>query len=198
MKNEKLLKNAKELLAVSDAVPFLYDHETRLFSFGKETFTANELPQWEAPHKGGRDTTVEDITDFIATTPMLHTREDLIALPQFHQFIQEGWTESLEDETTTIMAEVMNLDDEVPQKQLRDCLGFRAIRLGQEEAQIALTTFSGAASVEPDMTSKIWGTRFSPLKISRFVFENIDRPSQRASLAAGLGHIALRARQWYT
>ncbi len=185
-----------ELLAISRAQPFYYDHDAAKFHFGEQVLSVNEIPEFGSSHATGSAMTADDAAMLYENTPFVHNHVHPIGLPASMDFLKNGWTQALENETNEVIADVfMDTTDRFERTERQRLLSMRAFSTMRrvDSGDAILTTVGACACLGPDFSAMF---THSEAGIAEYTYHNIDRPEQRLSLMAGLGHIARRANEW--
>ncbi len=177
------------LLSIHRAVPFSYDHNVKEFSFGQQKVLITDIPTYGSPHQEGDELTSEQIEISGMSSAFLHGFRNPIQTTFGKTFIQESWSTGLEGEVNEIMADVMvELTDGYSQRDKKQLLkgGSFDTLAHTDEGSVRLRTVGQCACIGLDFTVNDWHSA----GFAEYTSHNVDRPAQRASLLAGLGHIA--------
>lgn len=191
----ELSDHTLELLAIGRAQPFSYDHDAKEFHFGNEKIPPSEMQFFGSAHTGGENLTANNVRKMVESTPFVHNYVHPIGLPLASEFFEEGWTDEIASETKEIMADVfMEYTKQFKASEREQLLSIRSFdtvcRKGSGD--VILSTLGSCACLGPDYTSHY----VLDDGAKEYTYHNIDLPSQRLSLLAGLGHIARRANEW--
>lgn len=185
-----------EILAISRVQPFSYVHESRDFHFGDEVVAVTDIPEHGSPHKGGGDLTNEDVRKLLQTTPYVYSYAHPISFPSSRDFIEQGWTDGIVQETRDVMADVFLENSEAfdvtERERLMKLRSFDLVRR-TNPYDVIVNTLGACACLGPDYTTHHSNDE---LGIMEHTFHNMDRFEQRLSVMAGLGHVARRATEW--
>lgn len=185
-----MLAHAKELLLMSQPVPFAYDRASGQFLAGDTPI--GEEPVY--PDRGDEYAlTIDDIDTMLLQEPLIQTPVRLISLPRFNDYIQANWSDDLSREVIDVMASNMPSPAEL-RTPSGDQLGFRAQKIDRELGRIVLQVPGMCTCIGPDATTPIWGSRMWDEEIFNYTLHNVDSPQQQTALLAGLGHLAFKAR----
>lgn len=196
--------DALEIMAHRRFVPFHYERETQLFHFSDEKKRLGEIPIRGVLHRSGANLVGSDSEHLLSTIAFASSFNRLHSLPLADVFFKEQWSESLQDETSEVMHEAFMAAqeyhgvDERMTKAEPDRREFSVLHYGQEEdpsghAGVFLQTYGICACTKPERTPD---TTYYPVPMMSYIEHNVSRPAERASLFAGLGHIARRANEY--
>lgn len=181
-------ERTQDLLLQTHAAAFSYDHESGFFLRDNDRFAPEDLPTgWGAL---AAETDPEDIPD----SPLIYTIMGPVMLPQFHDWMEENFNDDIANETVTVMQDVVaRLEPSLPKRSLsRDRGGFMGIDVSlppSKYSHVFLQTLGNCACLSVE-SSGVFRERQWQEKVAALSFHNTDTLMQRASLLAGLGHIA--------
>ena len=185
-----------EILAITRAVPFSYDHDSRKFLFGTEGVGISSVPEYGSLHSEGVGLTREAIEISASSAAFLHGVRNPVQTMFGKEFIREGWNNGLENEVDEVMADVMiELNEHYSPSDKAPMIG-RSFHthVHRDEGTVILRTAGICACTGPDRTVHDWDA----VGFIDYTPHNVDSAAARASLLAGIGHIARRAQEWAT
>jgi len=186
----ELREHVLENLAIQRTVPFSYDHAEGMFTFGDEQVRPEQIPRFGMVHKSGQETTPELVDELSAVVPFLHTFRSPIGTAAAQIFMREAWTPALGLEATEIMADVfLELSDRYDRSEKERLLKSRNFHIvpNPDSSGVVLNTVGICACLGPDFTVHY---DWHPVGFQEYTYHNVDHSAKRASLLAGLGHIA--------
>ncbi len=182
-----------DLLAIARAVPFEYQHTTREFLFETEKVTPDDIPQYGYPHCV-ENVVVSDIEQWAASRSFLIARNP-ISTTVGREAIESVWSDTLGSEVREVMADV--LSEQLGTIKTTEKNRWLAIgSFGVEKIQageVFVQTVGMCACLGVDYTVH---DHWRQHGFSEYTHHNIDNRAQRASVLAGLGHIAYTANRY--
>lgn len=191
-----------ELLSLTGAVPFSYDHSERSFYFGTQVVALRDIPQFGAMHTPKPDLGKEETRRYLSNTAFIRTFNHVHSLPLAEQFLSTEWTAALEAEAKTVMAETYTEATAWDELFAKEALIFRPAApdfvvflnkgIASDAARASVTVQKiGAmcASIGLDYTVN----PYEELGAGLYTEHNIDSLACKVGLNAGLGHIAAAA-----
>lgn len=182
-----------ELLSIGRAVPFEYHHDDRTFRFGAEDGSPDDISHYGYLHSA-EGVTVRNVEEWETSHSFLITRHP-ISTAIGREAIESIWSGRLENEVREVMADV-----------LAEQLG--TIKMAERNRWLELGSFgtqklsAGEVSVQTMGICACLGVDYTVhdswrcVGFSEYTPHNIDNRAQRASVLAGLGHIAHTANRY--
>lgn len=183
-------ERTQDLLLMTHAAAFSYDHESGFFIRDHDRFAPEDLPTgWGSL---AAETDPEDIPD----SPLVYTLMGPVMLPQFHDWVENNFDDDIANETVEVMQGVVSrLEPSLSKDALnRDRGGFMGIDVSVppgKYSHVFLQTIGNCACLSVE-SSGVFRERQWQEKVAGLSFHNTDTLMQRASLLAGLGHLAYR------
>lgn len=181
-----------QLLAVSRAVPFEYHHDVREFIFDQSVVSPDQVPQYGYPHSV-EEVVPQAVEQWEGSHSFLMARNP-ISTAIGREAIDSVWSGSLGSEVREVMADVLSEQLGSIKASERN----RWLEIGSfgvekiQSGEVFVQTVGMCACLGVDYT--VHGS-WRRVGFSEYTHHNIDNRAQRASVLAGLGHIAYIANQ---
>lgn len=185
-------------------VPFHYERESQTFHFDDEVKNIDEIPVHGVLHRAGGDLTTSDSERLLSTVAFASSFNRLHSLPLADAFFKNAWNGALLAETNEVMYEAYVAAQALDTTGRYQGAGrpsrhdFSTTVYLQEEdpsghAGVFLQTHGICACTKPGPRPDV---SYHPVDVMTYGEHNVGLVPERASLFAGLGHIARRANEY--